>query len=342
MNRRPQRRKSFLQASALSAVLALAATPSAFGAGAPRIAVDEAMLDFGDLDQGMVSNRVLTVRNTGGAPLRILDVLTTCGCAAGTPEAREIAPGGATQIQVAFLSGGVAGRISKMLTIQSNDPACSSLDIHVVANVHPAFALSPPGLELGEIERGKSATRTVTLRETRGRPFTVKGLICSPPELTATIHPPAGSTSVTYRLEVTLSARRQPGPMFGTLLVRTDRTGVVAPALALTGTVVGPVSVTPSAVFLGMVRPDQKFPPGKVTVKNTGPKAMEIKSVATGDPNLKATLTTVTPGREFVVELTALEVPAPGWFRRTVLIATSDCDAPLEVPVTGFVMKAGR
>jgi hypothetical protein len=285
---------------------------------------------------------VVTVRNTGTAPLRILDVIFTCACAAALPNAREIPPGGEMQVQLTFLSATVSGPVSKQVTICSNDPERPSLDIKVLANVHPMFALSPPGLELGEIERGKSTTRTVTLRETKGRPFTIKGLVCSPPELTVAVHPPVGSTSVTYRLEVTLSARRQPGPMFGTLLAQTDRMGVVNPALAVTGTVVGPVRVTPSAVFLGMIRPDQKFAPGRLTVKNVGPQPVDIKSVTTGDPGLRATLTTVTPGREFVVEITALRPPASGWFRRTVLIATSDCDVPLEVPVTGFVMKAGK
>jgi len=341
MDRWLQRGKWFLRTCVVSAVLAVAAL-NPCGAGAPRIAVDETTLDFGELDQGMESNRVVTVRNTGTAPLRILDVLSTCACAVALPDAREIPPGGAARMEVNFLSATVPGRVSKHVTICSNDPARPSLDIQVLANVHPMFALSPPGLELGEIERGKRTTRTVTLRETKGRPFTVRGLVCSPPELTAEVYPPVGSTSVVYRLEVTLNARRQPGPMFGTLLVQTDRTGVVAPALALTGTVVGPVRVTPSAVFLGLVRPDQKFAPARLTVKNVGPQPVEITSVTTGDPGLRATLTTVTPGREFVVELTALEVPGPGWFRRTVLIATSDCDAPLEVPVTGFVMKAGN
>ncbi|MCX7826250.1 MAG: DUF1573 domain-containing protein [Verrucomicrobiae bacterium] len=342
MSRRFLRAKALLLAGAFSAVLALAATPNGFGAGAPRIAVDTATLDFGEMDQGMESNRVVTVRNTGTAPLRILEVISTCACAAALPGAHEIPPGGEMRVQLTFLSATVSGPVSKQVTLRSNDPERPSLDIKVLANVRPMFALNPPGLELGEIERGKNTTRTVTLRETKGRPFTVKGLVCSPPELTAEIQPPVGSTSATYRLQVTLSARRQPGPIFGMLLVQTDRMGVVNPALALTGTVVGPVRVTPSALFLGMIRPDQKFAPGRLTVKNVGPQPVEIKSVTTGDPSLRATVTTVTPGREFVVEITTHQPPAPGWFRRTVLIATSDCDVPLEVPVTGFVTKPGQ
>lgn len=340
MSRRPQFGKTLLGTGAVSAVLAFAAT-TLLAAGAPRIVVSEALLDFGELDQGMESNRVLTVRNTGTATLRILDVQSTCACAVALPDVREIAPGGAARLLVSFLSATVTGHISKHVTICSNDPARPLLEIKILANVYPMFAFSPPGLDLGEIERGRSATRTVTLRETKGRPFTIKGLVCSPPELTIALTPPAGSTSATYRLQVTLAAR-QPGPMFGRLLVQTDRIGVVNPALVLTGTVIGPVRVTPSALFLGMVRPDQKFSPGKLTVKNVGAHPVEIKSLNTGDPGLRATLTTVTPGHEFVIELITLHMPTAGWFRRTLVITTSDCDTPLEVPVTGFVMKAGK
>ena len=331
----------FLRLGAISAGLALAVA-EAIADGAPRIAVDEPQLDFGEMDQGMESNRVVTVRNTGGAALRILEVFSTCGCAAALPDTREIAPGGAVRVQVVFHSGAVSGQVFKTLTIQSNDPARSLFDIKILANVRPMFQLSPSGLDLGAIERGKSTTRTVTLRETKGRPFTIKGLVCSPPDLTVVVSPPAGSTSVVYRLQVTMNARRQQGPVFGTLLAQTDRTGVVNPALVVSGTVVGPVRVTPSALFLGMVRPSQKFLPGRLTLENAGPQPMEIKSVTTGDPKLRATVTAVVPGREFIIEVTALEMPSAGWFRRTLVIATSDCDAPLEVPVTGFVMKAGK
>ncbi|MBI5686887.1 MAG: DUF1573 domain-containing protein [Verrucomicrobia bacterium] len=319
-----------------AACVAWAAAPPAVPAG--RIAFDEPGFNFGVMDQQTEATHVFTLRNTGAGPLRILQVFPGCSCAATELDSSDIPPGGSARLMVTFYSGNFNGAVHKTMTVQSSDPARPMATLELRADVQPVFIFTPAVLDLGPIERGQTATREVTMSDAKGRPFAIKSISSSLTNLTATAAAP-GRDGSTHRLKVALAPQSRTGPLVGNVEVTTDRKVAGKPILLVIGSVVGPVRVTPTAIFLGLVGPGETFPPKKLTVQNTGPKPVEIKAVDPGDPVLKAMVTTNAPGREFTVELTTRRAPAPGWMRRTLHIFTSDSDAPLEVSLSGIVRK---
>ena len=337
--------RGFLQASVIAAWLLLAAgvaraaAPEATPAG--RIAFDETGFNFGVMDQQTEASHVFTIRNTGTGVLRILQVFPGCSCAATELDSSEIPPGGSARLMVTFHSGNFNGPVFKTMTVHSSDPARPMAMLELRADVQPVFIFTPAVLDLGQFERGQAVTREVTLGDAKGRPFAIKSAASSLTNLTAEVVP-VGRDGSTYRLKVALAPQSRMGPLVGNLEVMTDRKVAGKPLLLVIGTVVGPVRVSPTAVFLGLVGPGEKFPPKKLTVQNTGPKPVEIKSVNPGDPALKAMVTTNAPGREFTIELTTQQAPPPGWMRRTLHIFTSDSDAPLEVSLSGIVRTNGK
>ncbi|MFA6561779.1 MAG: DUF1573 domain-containing protein [Verrucomicrobiia bacterium] len=345
MNQRRPTTHSFLRASLIGAWLLLAAgvaraaAPTAAPAG--RVAFDEPGFNFGVMDQQTEATHVFTIRNTGAGPLRILQVFPGCSCAATELDASEIPPGGSARLMVTFYSGNFNGPVFKTMTVHSSDPSRPMATLELRADVQPVFIFTPAVLDLGQIERGQAVTREVTLNDAKGRPFVIKSIASSLTNLTATAAP-LGRDGSAYRLKVALAPQSRTGPLVGNLEVMTDRKVAGKPLLLVIGTVVGPVRVTPTAVFLGLVGLGEKFPPKKLTVQNTSLKPVEIKSVNPGDPVLKATVMTNAPGREFTVELTTQQAPPPGWMRRTLHIFTSDSDAPLEVSLSGIVRTDGK
>jgi hypothetical protein len=93
-------------------------------------------------------------------------------------------------------------------------------------------------------------------------------------------------------------------------------------------------------LFLGQVGEGEKFRPQKLTVTNTGGPPVEIRSVDTGFAGLKATVTTLKPGKEFQIALEVETMPPPGLFQRTMRIVTSESDVPIEVNLSGIVRRA--
>jgi hypothetical protein len=318
---------------------AVAATSSAAPAG--RIAFDEPGFNFGVMDQQTEASHVFIIRNTGAGPLRILQVFPGCSCAVTELDASDIPPGGSARLLATFYSGNFNGPVSKVMTVQSSDPARPMATIELRADVQPVFVFMPSALDFGQVERGQTVTREVTMSDAKGRPFMIKGVASSLTNVTATAAP-LGRDGSSYRLKLALSPQSRMGPLVGNVEVTTDRKVAGKPILLVIGTVIGPVRVTPPAVFLGMVGAGGLFPPKKLVVQNTGPKPVEIKLVNPGDPALKATVTTNAPGREFTVELTTRQAPPPGWMRRTLHIFTTDSDAPLEVSLSGIVRADGK
>lgn len=327
---------------ATASILALAALVAADADEPGRIAFDEPGVDFGVVDQQVTTPRVVTVRNVGAGTLRILDLLSDCGCARTEPDVREIPPGGVGRLTITFISGNLNGLINKTVTVRSSDPVHPSKPLFIRANVRPVFVFTPPMLDLGKLERGQAAGGEVVLRDTQGRPFAVRRIISPRPDLTAECEPVAGGNGTARRLKITLAPQRKVGPAFFNVLVETDRQERPALPLMVMCDVAGPVRVLPQTVFLGAGPEGAMFPPKTITVQNAGPKPIEIKSVETSHPALKAEVTTVTPGREFNIKLVTQAPLPPGSMRHTVRIVTTDSDAPLEAAVIAIVRKQPR
>jgi hypothetical protein len=87
----------------------------------PRIAFDADALDMGRIVQGARVEKRFTFTNTGGSPLVLADVRSSCGCTVGKDWPREpIAPGGTGAITVTFDSEGRSGIQQKTITVVTN------------------------------------------------------------------------------------------------------------------------------------------------------------------------------------------------------------------------------
>ena len=123
------------------ALLALLLAPgdaaAAAPARAPRIAVEPAAFDFGQLRPGHRVQRQFVVKNYGGADLEITNVATTCGCTAALLDRQTIKPGRSATLRVTFDTREDRGKVSRSVLVQSNDPARPRVELKLEATVVP-------------------------------------------------------------------------------------------------------------------------------------------------------------------------------------------------------------
>lgn len=94
----------------------------------PRITFDSTNLSIGHIVQGARVEKTYTFTNTGGSPLVITDVRSSCGCTVGKDWPKEpIAPGTGGSISVTFDSNGQSGRQEKTITVVANTTPPSTL-----------------------------------------------------------------------------------------------------------------------------------------------------------------------------------------------------------------------
>ncbi len=94
----------------------------------PQLTFDNPHADMGRVIQGARVDEVYTFTNTGGSPLVISDVRSTCGCTVGKDWPKDpIAPGEVGTISVSFDSEGRSGRQEKTVTVVANTTPPSTI-----------------------------------------------------------------------------------------------------------------------------------------------------------------------------------------------------------------------
>ena len=88
----------------------------------PRIEIEPAKHDFGDVSQSQKLSYEFVVTNTGTEELEIRRLSTTCGCTAAITTDRRVPPGGSTKLQVILETRKYKGVIERSVSVASNDP----------------------------------------------------------------------------------------------------------------------------------------------------------------------------------------------------------------------------
>jgi hypothetical protein len=119
----------------LAGLFILSPLAPAAGAGTPKIKFKETAWNFGKIKQGEVATHEFVFANEGDDTLTIEKVSTTCGCTAALVSDRSIPPGKSGKIEVKFDSRGYSGQITKVVTVQSNDPKDPQRPLEIKAEI---------------------------------------------------------------------------------------------------------------------------------------------------------------------------------------------------------------
>jgi hypothetical protein len=121
-------------------LFALTALLSACG-GQPKIAISDTTLQLGDVVNGEIIERELSVQNTGQVDLTIDSVTTSCGCTQASVEPMTIPPGGSGTLYIEFDSGAhgpeLTGQLIRQVFVATNDPQQQELIVELSANIVP-------------------------------------------------------------------------------------------------------------------------------------------------------------------------------------------------------------
>jgi hypothetical protein len=101
----------------------------------PVFYLPETEHDFGLMKQGEIGKYTFKIINKGTGTLEIKDITTSCGCTAAVVTDKNIPAGKEGAVMVQFDSSGKNGKLSRRITIFSNDPKNSYKNITIYADV---------------------------------------------------------------------------------------------------------------------------------------------------------------------------------------------------------------
>ncbi len=108
---------------------------SAGGGVYPVLYFPETSHDFGQLKEGQIVDHVFKFYNKGSSVLKIGNIKTSCGCTAALVKSKELGPDREGELRVEFDSSGKSGKLSRSITVMSNDPREPAKVILIYADV---------------------------------------------------------------------------------------------------------------------------------------------------------------------------------------------------------------
>ncbi len=134
----------------------------------PIISIDRKEVDFGIFPANLCKEHIFKITNTGSSILKIVRVRTTCDCFKIKLAEKELLPGKSTSMTVALKPESEAGKFSKKVMLQSNDPRQRFLIISFKGNAQTLVSITPENkIFLGDIQPGTTWKQIFMLKTSR-------------------------------------------------------------------------------------------------------------------------------------------------------------------------------
>lgn len=124
-------------------------------AAQPKVSVPKPNYDFGRVMSGEKVRHIYEIKNEGDAVLKLSRPRTSCGCTSALLDKPDVAPGKKARIEAKFKTHGRVGNQTKVITVQTNDPAAPKVEMRLTGMVQSPLTAKPefvyfPGGKLNE------------------------------------------------------------------------------------------------------------------------------------------------------------------------------------------------
>ena len=155
----------------------------------PFMEFEQATHDFGDIDKGEKVTHVFKFKNTGNAPLEIQNVATSCGCTSAKPEKTLYEPGESGEIPVTFNSERFSGKITKRITITTNDTRNPKTIVTINGNIVVDIISKPVSVFFTKAKSGQKTTQEIMVSTEKLPKLEISKIETNPEFLSAELVP---------------------------------------------------------------------------------------------------------------------------------------------------------
>jgi hypothetical protein len=218
--------------------------------------------DFGTVPHGAQLKHRFKMHNPYQVPLH-LDIRSSCGCLTFTPSTRDLGPEAEGYIDINMDARRFKGPKQVTLYVTVGPQYVSTASILVTANARADVVFNPGQVDFGIVRQGQSFTQAIDVEYAGGLDWRVLQVVKNA-DAPFTVEPQelyrrrAGTfsrtTTVGYRLAITLKPTAPAGPFREELLLKTN--DPISPMLTVPveGNVQAALSVAPGVVRLGTVK----------------------------------------------------------------------------------------
>lgn len=313
----------------------------------PILTMDSEIYDWGTVIRGTVVEHTFTVRNSGEAPLDILEVKPQCGCTAVDKPADPIPPGGSAKLTLKVDTKRFKGPLKKTAAIRSNATK-QPLTITMQGTVEPLFAITPENPKITIVRGAETPPFKISVKRVSKQPAEIVGIDCKSTIIAPTLKEIEPGSTYDIDVGVALNTKGTRSYYYERLKIKA-KTGDEELELPLRVTVVvqDRISLKPKSAYFPRKETDTLKIEGAPTlhkvidIRSLGGESHQFKilDVENKTVNFKHRLDTQVEGKIYQLHVMLDEIP-PGTqrtVREHIVIKTNDPDHP-ELKITTMAL----
>jgi len=312
---------------------ALAAVAGPVFAAAPKITPDKTIYDFGKVTGVESVAGKFQFKNTGTAPLTFEAPRVSCGCTAASVTPNKIDPGQTAEMSFTLSLGKTRSKLSKHITVLSNDPETPELQLTLQADYVPLYEIQPPSFNL-TLRQGGETNVTARLTRTDGKELDALKAESSNPRLKAELRP-AGAGAADLVLHY--KAEDKTARIADSVRLTAGGTNTPVTVVNIFGRVTGDILVEPESILWNVTSTNgmasETFTTRRLAARPAvAGQTFELHDASSSLKEVTAEVRKTERGYELVAKLNSLP---PQTTSGKITVRTSLASQPqIEVPVT--------
>ena len=284
--------------------------------------------EFGTVARGSKVHYSFPLVNSTNQPIHIASWRTKCGCTEVRVGARDVPPGAQTVVEAVLDTTNFTGVKASGLVLIIDRPEPAEIDLNLSCFIRTDLTLNPGQVDFGVVNRSTDPKAELNLVYAGTQAdWAIANAWTISEHVTAKVQEQARSAGspVTYHLTVTLNSTVPVGYFKDEITLKTnDPTGPNIP-ISVSAVVQSNVTVTPTVMNLGSVRPGDSMQKSFV-VRSSQP--FKVVAIESNRPELTATFDANQARPLHPLTFTFKAPTAPGAFNAAIEIQTDVKDEP--------------
>ncbi|MDD4269791.1 MAG: DUF1573 domain-containing protein [Pirellulaceae bacterium] len=266
--------------------------------------------DFGCVARGAKAEYEFVLKNPFMDDVQISGAYASCGCTSVEVTKPALKTYESGSILARLNTDRFVGQRGATITVHFNRPQRATVRLKVSGTIHNDLVVSPSSADLGTVEEGVGAERRISVRYAGARELQIVDVKSANPHVSARIMPSAGVHQASCEVVVQLDEKAPPGYLKDNLLLVTTNQQLRQIPVMVEARILPEVTVTPDALFLGVLKPGQKVTRNVVV---RGNKPFLIQSITADRDGIEFdTAGAGTPRPIHLVPVTITADAAPG------------------------------
>jgi len=241
----------------------------------PKIIFEEQKYDFGKIYIGEISEHRFKFKNSGSGELVINNVKSTCGCTAVLVSKNTLLKNEVGEVIVRFHAGHNAEKVTKSITITSNDPDTPEFKLSIAGEIIEEISINPMQINFGIVRYGTLCTRSIEIKTEPDRNVFITNVESLNPHIK--VHQIKNINKNTFLFQISIPNTNYLGSLNGNIFVYTNSNIKKRIDIPVYGEIIGDFVFYPKTLYFGSIKKNQVIK--KTIFVNFANKDLKIKKI---------------------------------------------------------------